>query len=522
MLPTELLVVRKRKDAMQPRYVEISQDNLQVAASLIDAYKQHVGEKKKVLKELVAELEDEGYDYRFIRGLSFLLDRKSVFKCNSEINPENVRRKVFHTTTDQGVPTTVKARKQLLESVASELKTTAQVVEESLYADLESELSIEAFEPPTPQDLLLEYNLSLAQTLLFDSVELVFTASGNWQSIFYNMKRLGLIYEATQTDNEVWVKVDGPASLFKLTRRYGTAIAKLLPIVVSNSSWTIKAKVMRKFTNQIYHFDMDSSTHGILLRKPKMYAVTYDSAVEEDFAQRFEALDTGWKIRREPEPIPVGNLVIIPDFSLEKDGAKVYVEIVGFWTKEYLLRKIDKLSKTDAHMLVAVDENLACERISELRKQGQLNVIYYKNKIPLAPILNHLQGLSKKTHEKQRAFLENLPIVFTEPVIEYDELAQRLGVSTEAVRTRITAKPPQGYVLLANSIVQEDKLQKIKEKIQKQTKQDSHLLLPQAIKIIEEEGVRDSSSALDILGFKVVWHGISAEKAEVLTKIPNP
>jgi len=43
--------VWKRKGEIQPRYAKLSSDNLEVASRLIQAFKAHVGEKKKFSKE---------------------------------------------------------------------------------------------------------------------------------------------------------------------------------------------------------------------------------------------------------------------------------------------------------------------------------------------------------------------------------------------------------------------------------------------------------------------------------------
>ncbi len=115
MLPSELLVVWKRKGEIMPRYAKLSVENLEVAASLIEAYKEHVGEKKKVLKSFVAELEDKGYEYRFLRGLAFMLDRRSTFKCTSKISPVELRRKIFEATERYGLATTNEKRKRIIE-----------------------------------------------------------------------------------------------------------------------------------------------------------------------------------------------------------------------------------------------------------------------------------------------------------------------------------------------------------------------------------------------------------------------
>ena len=193
MLPSNLLTVWKRKGTIQPRYAKPSTYNLQVANNLIEAYKHGVGKKKSILKKVADDLEDEGHDYHFVRCLSLLLDRRSVFKCTSQADPPELRRKIFQAT---GPATTPEQRKTIIETVASQLEISSEQLEETMYADLDSELILQDFKPVSAQVLLERYNLSLAQTLLFDSTELKFTVSGNWQKIFFKTKRLGLIYDA--------------------------------------------------------------------------------------------------------------------------------------------------------------------------------------------------------------------------------------------------------------------------------------------------------------------------------------
>jgi predicted nuclease of restriction endonuclease-like RecB superfamily len=514
VLPSELLAVWKRKGDIWPRYARATEDAMKVAENLIKTYQNHVGEKKSVLKAFAGELEDEGYEYRFVRGLAYILDRRSRFKCNDKINPVELRRRIFQETGKLGLATTPERRKRIVEIVASELKITSQTVDNFLYADLDNELVLQEFDSPTPDELLKLYNLSLTQTLLFDSTELSFTTSGNWQRIFYTVKRLGLIYEVYK-EGRIWVKIDGPASLFKLTRRYGTGTAKLLPAIIANPEWTIEAKILWRYTNEICNFKLESWKHGTLLKSLSQPIVSFDSAVEQEFAEQFQALKTGWQLIREPEPVPAGKQVIIPDFSIEKEDIKVYLEIVGFWTVEYLLRKIEKLRKVDANMLILVNEDLACEKLANLEKDTRLNIIYYHSKIPLAPVLRYLEQASQGAQLSQKEFLKNLSVTFTEPIVQYEEFATRIGVSTEAVKAVLAGKPPEGYTVMPNSLVRKDKLEHIKERIENQMKPTGHITLPDAIRIIESEGVADTTQSLETLGYKIVWRGINAEKAEV-------
>jgi predicted nuclease of restriction endonuclease-like RecB superfamily len=515
MLPSELLVVWKRKGVIWPRYAKQSEDNLEVANGLIEVYKRHVGEKKRVLKEFVGELEDSGYDYRFVRGLSFLLDRRSVFKCSDRVNPIDLRRKIYNATEKLGLPTTPEQRSRIIEAVALEQKLTPDMVEEFFYADLDSELILERFDALPSPELLEEYNLSLTQTLLFDATELNFTASGDWQRIFYAIKKLGLIYEAYQ-DGRFKVKIDGPASLFKLTRRYGTAMAKLLPVVIANPEWSVEAKILWKYTNEICDFKIESWKHRAMLKKPQLPTVSYDSSVEEDFAQHFQALKSEWHLKREPDPILAGKQVIIADFSLEREGIRVYVEIVGFWTVEYLLRKIEKLKKVEVKMLVIVNESLACGKLADLVSHPQLNIIYYRDRVPLSPILRHLEEAFRGVEVKQEDLLMGLPMIFTEPVVNYEEFAARIGVSVEAVRKALTEKAPTGYTVMANCLARKDTLEQIGKRLQEQASRAGRLPLSEAVKIVETEGVEDAYGAIETLGYKIVWRGISIEKAEVI------
>jgi predicted nuclease of restriction endonuclease-like RecB superfamily len=514
LLPSNLLVVWKRKGEILPRYAKLSNDNLEVAGVLIEAYKKHIGEKKKALKAIVTDLENRGYEYRFVRALALLLDRKGTFTCNSKINPIDLRRKIFQATEKVGLPITPEKRQRIIDAVASEMALTTENFEEYLYADLDDELILEKFAPPSAYELLEQYNLSLSQTLLFDSTELSFTASGNWQSLFYFVKKLGLIYEVFR-DNGLWVKIDGPASLFKLTKRYGISIAKLLPIIVANPEWTVNAKILWKYTNEICNFKIESQKHGTLFKKPNLPPATYDSAAEESFALQFQAVKSGWTLKREPEPVPAGTQVIIPDFSLERAGVKIYLEIVGFWTEEYLLRKAEKLKQVEAKMLLLVDEALACEKLAALEKRPQLNFIYYHDKIPLASILRYLEAAFEGVKAREIKFLENLPVKFTEPVISYDEFAARIGISTEAAKAVLTVDPPPGYVAMPNILVSKEKLIQINNQIEECLKQSGKLPLTQAIRLIEAEGVSDASCALTQLGYKITWHGINSEQAEV-------
>ena len=69
----------------------------------------------------------------------------------------------------------------------------------------------------------------------------------------------------------------------------------------------------------------------------------YDSQVEQTIAQILTSM--GAKVWREPKAIILGKTIFIPDFIVEYEGKNVFVEIVGYWRKNYLINKEMKIRK---------------------------------------------------------------------------------------------------------------------------------------------------------------------------------
>jgi predicted nuclease of restriction endonuclease-like RecB superfamily len=517
-LPSSLLITRRWRNRITPVYAKLSQENLGVARLLIQTYRDFVGRKKGELGETVEGLEALDYDYRYIRGLSALLDRRCQFESKTAINPIKIRRRVFKIAHEKPLPTTPEAREAVLHQAASELKVAVEELEEALYGDLEEEFILKGFKPVDPIAGVRQYNLSLTQTLLFYSTELTFNTQGNWQRIFRQIKWLGLIYTIWRSSSGYQVKVDGPTSLFKLNRRYGTSLAKLLPTIIQSSRWSINAKILRrKEKRRLLNLELDSQKHGVYLQAlKKLEEKKYDSQVEQDFARRFTALDTGWILTREPEPIPVGRQVMIPDFSFQKAGLRVYMEVVGFWTPQYLKEKIKKLIQLgDVDMIVAADRDLACQKLDRIGKR--LNVLYYQRRIPLQPVLAYLKAKEKCLVKAQVKRLNAKTLTIKKPVVEAWELAKTMGVLEDAIKEVFVIKKIPGYTRLGDMLIRKTKLQEIHERLEERLDQ-GELSLGEASKIIEDTGARRPTSILDVLGYRIEWHGIDPQSAKIHRK----
>jgi predicted nuclease of restriction endonuclease-like RecB superfamily len=116
----------------------------------------------------------------------------------------------------------------------------------------------------------------------------------------------------------------------------------------------------------------------------------FDSTVEESFAHKFGARRDGWHLRREGRILCQRQTAFVPDFVFRHDdGTEVLMEIVGFWTPEYLEEKRRTLRRFRRHRILLA---VAARNVREDATIGP-NVVVYKTKLLLKPVMDALEGI---------------------------------------------------------------------------------------------------------------------------------
>jgi len=510
MLPSELLITRTKKDRIYPDFAPLDEEHLGLADELIGVYQNFTGKKKSEIDELLEELE-QGLNFKRVRGLRTLLERRCTFTSKYLIEPVLARRAVFEAASDRR-STNINERAAVIATVADNLNVSVEDLEQSLWADQESEVILDIFEPLTPEELLKWYNLSLAQTLLFKSTGMTIAVKGNAPEIFRAIKYFGLMYLQEEGNK---VRIEGASSLLKLSERYGTSLAKLLPVIVKSDAWELDAEiVIRRDTPQIYHFIMDSRERDLLLsgdRLSETVPPTFDSSIEERFYHEFVALPAArnWELIREPDVIFTSKGVVIPDFTFRHKELELetYFEIVGFWTEEYIKRKLAKLRALPITVLVAIDKNLACFNASQFDLGLDQPVILYSKKVPIGDVIRYLANMEKEAVKKQVERLKETQIALEGDIIPIKDIAQRYSVSQEAVRECL--KHPD-YVVFKELVVKKRLLRTLKDKL------SSIKLYVEARRVIEEAGLSNPDEVLAHLGFTVQWKGLDVNAATIV------
>ena len=590
---------------------------MQLAKKMIDELKESssMREAKGALMKKMASLESVYDDYKLVRGFYALLERRCTYVYsyllsdkdytpnkkigkvnnftasythvfeNKNVAPSDIRKMLFEQASERGYPLTNIDRSEIVNMVASKVGISADSVSNLMWSDQEENLILERFEPITPESLIAWYNLSLIQTLLFNCIKLEFSLTGgtNWKYALRAVKRLGLMYNLeyrtyadekpasedisrtkvqnddpaeSECEGSIICSIDGPLSIFKLTDRYGTAIARLIPLIISLASWSLKAWIVRKTLSsgkKIYEFEM-SDTSSYLLAEPlpnntesrSEYTSGYDyfdSNVEKKFATRFLQSISDWKLTREPDPLILQNgKALIPDFVFEKYDRKIYFEIIGFWTKEYLLRKVQKLraitdiansnQRNKIDLLIAINRDVYASTSSNLAETRAWHslissitdkrlVVYDNQNIPLKPILDYLRYIDQEhakdldangcTHILSKLFQ---PMNNHSDVISIAALAKTWNIELEILLKIIQSQAQNkdrigNYVIVDKYLISDTKLEKVNDLI------DNMDSLSEVNSILGDNDIPESCllGIMSKLGFDIIWHGMDYSRA---------
>ncbi|MGA9843722.1 MAG: DUF790 family protein [Nitrososphaeraceae archaeon] len=598
--------------------------SIQLAKKMIEELNDSISKKepKGVFMKKVALLESEYDDYKLVRGFYTLLQRRCIYGYNyilkdkgqgpgeklskensiessfrsvfenKNVEPSVIRRLLFESASETGYPLTDIKRTEIVSVVAAKINISVENLSKIMWSDLEENLILERFDGISAEQLVAWYNLSLIQTLLFNCTKLEFSLRDgiNWKHALRAVKRLGLMYNLerrssadessvaegmpgdkiynhdslkSESNGDIICSIDGPLTIFKLTDRYGTAISKLVPYIISSYGWSLKAWIVRKTLSsgkKIYQFDMSQETSPDLIAEPLLSNANskeqhlsdhdyYDSNVEKKFANKFLRSINDWKLSREPDPLILANgKALIPDFIFEKYDRKIYLEIIGFWTKDYLLRKINKLkaitdlAKTNLSnkidLLIAINHEVYASSSSNLAETRAWNalissitdkkvILYKNNDIQLKPILDYLRSIDQEVTKDlvlngSTEIMSNLLQTINKDhndVISVTELAEKWNIEFDIlfriIRSSVQNSDHIGrYVIADKYLILDTKIEKLRGLF------DNARRLSDANRILADNSIPESCLLYIItkFGFDIIWDGMDYSRASIKKK----
>jgi predicted nuclease of restriction endonuclease-like RecB superfamily len=355
LLPRNLLSYSLCGDVIVPHY--LSQRDEVWVRELVDTLDALVGRKlgdaDSILNDALPKLAAaHGVPISLVRAVRHILEKLWRGDVRAAAPPREIRRVVFEIASDVKVP-----RAEVLGRSAAQLGIRTEEVAEGLFADRPSERRLTApkSEPSTKQITEL-HNLALAQGFLLRSDGIVAHVRAHALSVIRFAKWKGLLCWYVIEPSGTQIVLSGPLAIFRHTLKYGLALANFFPALVVTPEWSLDATCQIGEGFARFHADASdpiAATHVL----PQ----DTDSLLEKHFLQDFRRLGSSWSLRRETAALQVGTGTFFPDFTLEAGDRRVHLEIVGFYTPEYLESKLRALREARlTNVVVCIDESLAC------------------------------------------------------------------------------------------------------------------------------------------------------------------
>jgi predicted nuclease of restriction endonuclease-like RecB superfamily len=385
MLTADLSINYRRGDKILPYLIKTDNaDYLRDARNLIGIFEESIGQARGELERELEEYVGTGTDYKILRGLIKLLTDRCEFETSSVADPGEIRQKVFlEARKFQPVLPGSTKRNEVLETVAGELNTTAEIIESNLYADLPAQQRLISFDSISPNTLLDRYNLAQAQAILYKCVEMNIrvlpSPAENYRAIFGWIKHFGLIHSIIgNAVNGYEITLTGAASIFHRSQKYGIQMSVFLPALLLCGNWRMKAEIANKKGKNLFYELTSEQTDLISNRYDEP---EYENPLFEKLQRDWEKSKCSWQLVENNEVIDLGKTAFIPDFTLLSPlGERIYLDVLGFWTPKSLKKRLDEFEAVSFDKFIIA----AWEELRGSREEPTFmseNVLFFKSSL---------------------------------------------------------------------------------------------------------------------------------------------
>jgi predicted nuclease of restriction endonuclease-like RecB superfamily len=314
-----------------------------------------------------------------------LLDRLGRDRTRAPIPPRRIREAVFLARSAQAGP-----RHVVLETAAGTIGVAPDIALAYLFADLPEERSVGPLPGDlTPISLIPLANLDVVQHLLRRTVRLTLSIDSQSRPLIRAARARGLICAVHKTvpSERALLSLSGPLAVIRHSTLYGRALASLARYLPECGSYHLQARCL--IDGQVLSYELRAGEVDF----PGVESRRFDSRLEERFHKEFQRLAPNWDILREPEPVEARGHLIFPDFLLRhrhEPGRQWWLEIVGFWTRRYLEKKLAGLRQAGLRrMILCVDADRAC-REEELPPGAEL--VRFRRRIDVAAVVSLIEA----------------------------------------------------------------------------------------------------------------------------------
>jgi len=376
------LVVVPVSPADRPRALELATAYLDLAAA-------HIGQPRGSLLEACRGIDVQPAEQRLARGLQKLVLDRCQFEEKAALDPVELRRTLFARAASARRENERAAfvRAAIVAAEAGERHISGDEIEVALFADLPDAHVLREARLLSPEALLAEHHLAQHQAVLLRAQRVrarVWSAApAGYRHLFRRLKFLRLLYRIEELPKRAGyrLEIDGPYSLFESVTKYGLQLALALPDLMACDRWAIEADLRwgqdRRPLRYAWHGSPDPS--------PQTSEVPARRAVADELPDEVAALLRDLSALPGPWRPAVSQAVLdlrgvgqcVPDLELvhQETGQTVYLEVLGFWSRDAVWKRIELARKGLPEAVVfAVSKHL---RVSEAALDFELPAALY-------------------------------------------------------------------------------------------------------------------------------------------------
>lgn len=389
--------VRERDGALEVDYLASDPRVLAFLDRALELVRRLEGRPVRVVTEALRRQERRVRDARRLRGITkTLLDVSRIEPAPGAERAPEVRAALFRARGTMWPPLPGD-REAPYALAGTALGLAPADVARLLYADRPEAWLLVRAPRLTPEALLDRYNLELARGVLLDATRVALVAQGGWRRIFAAVKLARLMYRLEPAGRGYRLELTGPAAPFVVrAERYGARLARVVPALVAAPRWQLDAEVVRDRRSCTYH--LDAGAPFARRARRARYDSSWERGLARDFAAKLGDERGGWTLSREATPVSLGGDLFLPDFTLRhRDGRQALVEIVGFWTPEYLEAKLAKVAAARLeNLILVVYRGLAVGDAAQALNDAAAPVLWFTERPKIGEVLALAERVARR------------------------------------------------------------------------------------------------------------------------------
>jgi len=381
-------------------------------SNMIGDLREFEGERLTDAEEAVAQMmtrDQKEEDRRLRVELLRTVSSSRMIDLPAGLDPEEIRKEIFTTAWKRGYLPAVPDvglfsadRESVLQTAAASVQVEPGLLNEAMFADTPGERRL-VFPPAESRQATTEavraLNRERLRLMLRKTLRLTLRVparthgQASYVQLLWGAKRLGLMIDASRIADMLLLDIAGPHALFARTTMYWNRLFQFALLVLQHAGgdWSLRAELLSHAINRpeaVRNLLLDASSSPFFFRENPEPSTALRSGDEEAFQKYFTKNAPHWNLVYEGALVLLRGgarkLLMVPDFVARssRSSTEVLIEIIGFWRRDYLEKKIEKIHLLGNRRLVLiVNSNLSVSREELVATNADaVRVLFYSNR----------------------------------------------------------------------------------------------------------------------------------------------